>query len=416
MLLHQLASQVLHGIQERKHAMRQAGSGEEVRSAPIVRLADRIIEFGMELRASDIHIEPREDRLRLRYRVDGALWETEEPFPLRIHSLLVSRLKIMAGMDISEHRRPLDGHIDYSREGSKADLRVATMPVKQGETLVIRLLNGEHRLRRMDDLGLLEENRKRLQELVHQPSGMLVACGPMNSGKTTLLYALLQELDLPEANVMTIEDPVEGILDGVNQIEVNEKASLGFAEGLRAILRMDADAIMVGEIRDEITAKIAVRAALTGHMLFTTLHARNSVTALFRLLEMGIPAYLLAATLSGIMSQRLVRCICPHCRESYPVEEGSPEAILLGDAFSSSRKLWRGRGCERCHGTGFSGRLPLHELLLMDDELRQALLRKADADTIERLACGKGFHRMWEDGREKALQGRTTLGEVRRVL
>ena len=413
-LLHQMELQVLHGIQERKH---MAGQGRgESQSAPIVRMVDRLISFGIELRASDIHIDPQEDRLRLRYRVDGALWESEEPFSLRIHPVLVSRLKIMAGMDISEHRRPMDGHIDYSGEGGKVDLRVASVPVKYGESLVIRLLNAERRLRNMEELGLLEETGKRLRQLVHHPSGMFIACGPMNSGKTTSLYAILLELNSPDIHIMTIEDPVEGVIDGINQIEVNTRAGLGFAEGLRAILRMDANAIMVGEIRDELTAQIAVRAALTGHMLITTLHARDSITALFRLLEMGIPPYLLAATLSGVLSQRLVRKICPFCREPYAVQTGSAEAALLGEPVLSRQTLWRGRGCEKCHGTGFLGRMPLHELLLMDVELRQAILHREDMETIETLARGKGFHGMWEDGVEKARQGMTTLGEVRRVL
>ena len=413
-LLHQLAKQVMHGMQERKRTARQEGADGQ--SAPIVRLANQIIEFGMELRASDIHIDPQEDCLRLRYRVDGMLWETGEPFPLRIHPVLVSRLKIMAGMDISEHRRPLDGHIGYSCASGKADLRVASLPVKYGEAVAIRLLNGEKRLRNMEELGLLPENRDLLRRLIHRPSGMLVACGPMNSGKTTSLYAILQELNSPELNIITIEDPIEGLIDGINQMEVNPKAGLGFAEGLRAGLRMDANAIMVGEIRDEITAQIAVRAALTGHMLLTTLHARDSITALFRLLEMGIPAYLLAATLTGIVSQRLVRRVCPFCREPHEIAAGSSEALLMEGFLPASGVLWRGKGCGKCHGSGFLGRLPLHEILVLDDDLRKALLQKPEIREMESLARKKGFRTMWEDGLRKAAEGWTTLEEVGRVL
>lgn len=415
-ILHQLSGQVLHSMQERKQSSRPGGDGAESQSAPIVRLVNRMIDFGIELKASDIHIEPQESRLRLRYRVDGRLWETGEAFPLRLHSMLTSRLKIMAGMDISEHRRPLDGHIDYSCHDGKVDLRVASVPVKHGEAIVIRLLNVEKRFRKIHELGLSEKNRESILRLIHRPSGMLIACGPMNSGKTTSLYAFLEELNAPEINIMTVEDPVEGVLRDVNQIEVNPKAGMGFAEGLRAILRMDANVIMVGEIRDEMTAQIAVRAALTGHMLITTLHARDSITAMFRLLEMGVPAYLLAATLSGIVAQRLVRQICPFCREAYEVQPDSMEAILMGDAFPSHQALWRGRGCEKCRGTGFLGRLPLHEVLCMDGEFRQAMLKQKDADSMEQLARKKGFRRMWEDGLEKALSGKTTLEEVRRVL
>ena len=414
--LHQLSSQVLHSIQERKHAARLGIGPTESQSAPIVRLANQVIDFGIELRASDIHISPLEDRLRLRYRVDGALWECREAFPLRLHSMLVSRLKVMAGMDISEHRRPADGHIAYACAKGKVDLRVASLPVKYGEAIAIRILNAEKHLRCLGELGLSEQNEKLLRQLVHRPSGMLIACGPMNSGKTTSLYAILQELNSPELNIMTIEDPVEGVIDGINQIEVNPKAGLGFAEGLRAILRMDANAIMVGEIRDETTAQIAVRAALTGHLLITTLHARDSITALFRLLEMGIPAYLLAATLSGIVAQRLVRRLCPFCRESHEVIEGSTEAALLQDSFCTGKLLWHGNGCDACHGTGFLGRLPLHEILSVDDEIRHALLHQPEVADIESLARGKGFRTMWEDGVAKAMQGSTTLEEVGRVL
>ncbi len=415
-ILHQLSSQVLHSIQERKHAARMGIPAAENQSAPIVKLANRVIDFGVELRASDIHIDPQEDRLRLRYRVDGALWECEEAFPLRLHSVLTSRLKIMAGMDISEHRRPTDGHISYASAEGKVDLRVASLPVKYGEAITIRLLNAERHLRKLEELGLSQRNETILRRLVRLPSGMLIACGPMNSGKTTSLYAILQELNSPEIHIMTIEDPVEGAIDGINQIEVNPKAGLGFAEGLRAILRMDANAIMVGEIRDEETAQIAVRAALTGHMLITTLHAGNSITALFRLLEMGIPAYLLAATLSGIVAQRLVRKICPFCRESYETSPGSPASVLMQGADSAEHRLWRARGCEKCHGTGFLGRIPLHEILVMDDEMRQALLQAPSVTVIEAMARKKGLRTLWEDGMEKAAKGWTSIEEVGRVL
>lgn len=416
--LHQLASQVLHSIQERKRTAR-SGMGidrPESQSAPILRFVDGIIDFGMDLRASDIHINPREDRLSLRYRVDGTLWECQEPFPLKLHSLLTSRLKVMAGMDISEHRKPGDGHISYNSGKGKIDLRVASLPVKYGEAMVIRLLNDENHLRSLGELGLSRENEKLLRELIRRPSGMLIACGPMNSGKTTSLYAILRELNSPEINIMTIEDPVEGILPGINQIDVNTKVGLGFAEGLRGILRMDANAIMVGEIRDEETAQIAVRAALTGHLLITTLHARNSITALFRLLEMGIPPYLLAATLSGIVAQRLVRRVCPFCRESREITSDSPEAALLGGKVPEGTQLWRGKGCEKCHETGFLGRIPLQEILPVDDELRRTLLEQPDMTVMEAMTRKKGFGSMWEDGLQKALQGLTTLEEVGRVL
>ncbi len=409
-LLHQLSHQVLHGMRERSG--QAAGNNE---TAPIVRLVNEVLELGVELSASDIHIEPVEDGLRIRYRVDGKLLSLSELLPKKIQDVFTSRLKIMAGMDTSERRKPLDGHISYFADGRTIDLRVASMPVKHGETMVVRLLNGERRLRTLEELGFTAENQEIFRRLVHTPAGLLAACGPMNSGKTTTLYAGLQEINREDIHIMTIEDPVEGVIAGVNQIEVNPKAGLGFAEGLRGILRCDTDAVMIGEIRDEASCEIAVRAALTGHRIFTTIHARDSITSLFRLLEMGVTPYLLTATLTGIVAQRLVRKICPHCAESY--EAGEEEASFFHEIPRGAR-LFRGKGCEHCHGTGFAGRLPLHEILVMDESLRTAVRLGADRQGMMEAAKKRkqGFRTLREDGISKVLAGSTTWQEVRRVL
>ncbi len=412
--LQQLASQVLHDMQ--RHPAPQDGRPSGIPQAPIVELVNELLEHAILLQASDIHIEPQKESLRFRYRLDGMLKEDHPPFPPGLQPLLTSRLKILAKMDTSEHRKPLDGHITYSFRGEKTDFRVASMPVCYGKALSIRLLNSTGRLRRISELDMSKENERSFRRLVHAPSGMFIVTGPMNSGKTTALYAALQELNTPERNLMTLEDPVEQLMDGINQIEVSEKTGLDFAKGLRAILRMDADCIMVGEMRDVETARIALRAALTGHLLLTTLHAKDSCTALFRLLEMGLPPYLLAAAVTGIVSQRLVRRICPECSESYEPAEGSEEALLLGKFFHRGIHLYRGRGCPNCHGTGFRGRLAIHEILPLQDELRTLILQEKGLEELRQAAVAGGLRSMQEDGIRKALQGLTTFREIRRVL
>lgn len=413
--LKRLAHQALHDVQDRVMMVREHGA-ERREQAPIVRLTNELLEHAIRTGASDLHIEPQKEELRFRYRVDGVLRELHGTMPIKLHPLLVSRLKIMAGMDTSEHRKPLDGHLVYLLDGRKVDLRVASMPIRHGESIVLRIMNGSGQLRRMGELGMSEQNAKIFQRMVHAPSGMLILTGPMNSGKTTSLYAALQELNTAERNIVTLEDPVEQLVDGINQMEMNEKIGLDFAKGLRAMLRMDANCIMVGEARDTETAQIAVRAALTGHLLLTTLHARDSCSALFRLLEMGIQPYLLAATLTGIVAQRLVRCICPVCRESYEVQAGSEEAVLLGRHYHPGLRLYRGRGCPECHGTGLRGRMAIHEILEMKDALRARLLRSKEPDALRRAAEEAGLVSMQQDGVQKVLQGLTTIGEVRRAL
>ena len=408
-----LAGQVLHSMQE--HTSPPNGPHYTER-APIVRLADSLLEHAVDLRASDLHIEPQKDALRFRYRVDGLLRECHAPLSPKLQPLLTSRLKIMAKMDTSEHQKPLDGHIVYNYRDRKLDFRVASMPVQYGETIVLRILNAEHELRSISELGMTEQNEKLFRRLIHAPSGLLIVTGPMNSGKSTALYAALDELNLPERHIMTLEDPVEQQIQGIDQIEVREKSGLTFARGLRSMLRMDADCMMIGEARDAETAQIAIRAALTGHLLLTTLHAGNSCAALYRLLEMGVQPYLLAATANGIVAQRLVRRLCPSCSEAYEVPPDSPEALFLREHGCGERHFFRAAGCETCRGTGFLGRIALHEILTLDDTLRSCILHRESMEIFQRTAKSRGLRTLLTDGLEKAAQGATTLSEVRRVL
>lgn len=296
------------------------------------------------------------------------------------------------------------------------DVRVSSLPGIYGETMVLRLLDLKAQELSLEHLDFSTENYQQLLTLIQRPSGLFIVCGPMNSGKTTTLYAVLSKLNCPEKSIVTLEDPVERQLDGLQQVQMHPKAGLDYVTGLRAILRQDAQCILLGEIRDDQTAAMAVRIALTGHLLLTTLHTEDAVSAIFRLLEMGVAPYLLAATLSGVMAQRLVRRLCPFCQESYAVAKDSAEAALLGDAWQEGTSLYRGKGCAHCQGTGFRGRLALQELLPFTSALREAVVQRVDRQNLEKLAEEAGRKTLWQDGIAKALQGKTTLLEVRRVI
>ena len=407
-LLHRLVQSVRTGSASR--ALPRQGEPGRV---PVVEFVDRMIAEALRLRASDIHIEPFEGAVRIRYRVDGSLLETHAPIPREVHAFLLARLKVMAHLESVERRVAQDGRISYvPPEGGEAvDLRLATLPLLAGEKAVLRILNRSHALLSVGNLGFSVQNEMIFRRLCHQPGGMVLITGPVNSGKTTTLYAALSEINTPERNIMTIEDPPEYRIEGVNQIQVNKKTGMTYAAGLRAMLRSDIDEIVLGEIRDAETAEMAVRAALTGHLLFSTLHTKDALGAVFRLLDMGVPAYLLAAALTGVVAQRLVRRLCPHCRE--PSEEALP---AWAEGASSTGRLWRAAGCAACGGTGFSGRLALQELLVVDTALQQAIVHRAGLEEMRELARRQGMRTLAEDGIEKALQGRTTLSEVVRVL
>lgn len=394
---------VMHNLQER--------------TVPaMVRLANLILSTAIERRASDIHLEPQADALRIRYRVDGLLQEEPHRLARNLAPGLLSRLKVMAGMDIAQRQKPQDGHLRYTWQGTTVDVRAASMPGIYGEMMVLRLLNVEKQNFSLQNLAFRPENYAQLQKLLHRPSGLVVVCGPMNSGKSTTLYAALQELNRAERNIITLEDPVERQIAGIQQVQMNPKAGLDYVTGLRAILRQDAECILLGEIRDSKTAAMAVRIALTGHLLLTTLHTEDSLSAIYRFLEMGIEPYLLAATLTGILAQRLVRRLCLHCKEKFVVQENSREAVLLGDAWQEGMTLYRATGCEACQGTGYQGRLAVQELLTIDADLREAILRRASKQELRGLAQKAGMQTLWQDGLQKVVQGETTLSELRRVI
>ena len=320
----------------------------------------------------------------------------------------------MAGIDTAKRNRPQDGKLSHSHEGRIVDMRVAVLPVMDGERMVVRIMDADARFLGCAELGFSARNLSLFESLIRRPTGLLLLCGPMNSGKTTTLYAAIAALSDVSCNIITLEDPVERRIDGVSQIQVNPEAGLTFVAGLRAALRQDAQKILLGEIRDRETAEMAVRIALTGHALFSTLHTEDTVSAIFRMAEMSVPRYLLAATLSGVIAQRLVRRVCPHCRESYA--PGEKEAAQLGAFYQEGLQLTRGRGCAHCRGTGYSGRMAIHEVLPVSERIRGAILREEDKAALYAAAAEDGVETLWQDGVVKVIRGETTLDEVGRAL
>lgn len=391
-------------------------SSDQAKSEAIVAIVDMLLLRAIHLGASDLHIEPYAGAIRLRYRLDGILVPSERNLPHILAAPITSRIKVMANMDIAKKHTPQDGHIPFKNQGVQTDVRVSTMPVINGETIVLRFLTTDAELLDMARLGFTSENQAIFERLIAAPNGMIAVCGPMNSGKTTTLYAALARLNNDNTNIATLEDPVERHIAGINQIQLNPKAGLTYANGLRAILRQDCDKIFLGEIRDEETAEIATRIALTGHLVLTTLHTEDTISAVFRLLEMGIKPHVLSATLTSVIAQRLVRRVCPDCSEKYSPAPGLAEAILLGDAYRPEMKLWRGRGCEKCHGTGYLGRIAIHEILELRRELREAITNNITREKFTELARSLGLKSLWSDALDKILTGKTTVTEVRRVL
>ncbi|HXX57406.1 MAG TPA: type II secretion system ATPase GspE [Thermodesulfovibrionales bacterium] len=380
--------------------------------APIIKLVNLFITRAVEGRASDIHIEPFEDELKVRYRVDGVLHEIES-VPKKLQAAIVSRLKIMAKLNIAERRLPQDGRIRLKVGESEIDLRVSTIPVLYGESVVMRILRKEGIVIDLDLLGFPPNTLASFDQLITKPNGIILVTGPTGSGKTTTLYGALDKINSPDKKIITVEDPVEYQLKGVNQIQVKPQIGLNFANTLRSIVRQDPDIIMIGEIRDLETAKIAIESALTGHLVFSTLHTNDAPSAITRLLEMGVENFLLSSTIRGILAQRLVRVICPSCKETDTSVADREELTMLG--LGGNKTLHLGKGCEHCAFTGYYGRLGIFELLVVEDEIRRLILKNADANQLRETARKNGMRTLLEDGSDKIREGITTLSEILRV-
>lgn len=384
--------------------------------APVVRLVNSLLQQAIEQNASDIHIEPGERRVRVRFRVDGLLREVTG-LPSHAGPPVVSRVKIMAGMDIADRRVPQDGRVKIRQGGQEVNLRVSTMPTAYGEKAVIRLLpRSAETTFRVERLALQQANYLKFINALRASCGIILITGPTGSGKTTTLYAALNELNTVEKNIVTVEDPVEYVLEGINQTQVNPRAGVTFASALRSLLRQDPDIIMVGEIRDAETARTAVRAAATGHLVLSTLHTNDAAGAVVRLLDMGVEPYLVASSLLLVLGQRLVRTICQDCRVSYEIPECFPWRASMGINPAEKVLLYRGEGCSRCGNTGYRGRIPVHEVLSVTPEIRFLVHSGASAAQIKEKAVAGGMITLWEDGMARVREGLTTIEEIMRVV
>lgn len=402
-----------------KELMEGMGEGEEIEESriidedsPIVRLVNQMFEQAIQFRASDIHIDPQEDGIRIRFRVDGVL-RTERVLPRHMVGILTARLKIMANLNIAERRVPQDGRIQLNIAYKEIDVRVSSLPTIYGEKIVMRLLDVSNALIDIEKLGLTNRNLGFFRDLISRPNGILLVTGPTGSGKSTTLYAALNHLNQESVNIITVEDPVEYQLEGINQVHVNEAIGLSFASALRSILRQDPDIVMVGEIRDTETAEIAIRAALTGHLVLSTLHTNDAVSSITRLIDMGIPPFLLASSLNGVLSQRLVRRICKDCKTEYPATE--QEKALFAQRGLKVETLWRGKGCGSCSLTGYRGRVAVHEIFKMDDHLRNMITQRLPASEYKKYAMKHGMILLFDDGLLKVKQGITTMDEIYRI-
>jgi type IV pilus assembly protein PilB len=387
-----------------------------VDDAPIVKFVNALISQAVRDRASDIHIEPGEKEVRVRYRVDGVLHEVMQQSS-RIHPSVVSRLKIMADLDIAERRIPQDGRISLRTGGKQIDLRLSTLPTVYGEKVVMRILDASSVVLELSDLGFMDHNYARFESSFTKPYGMILVTGPTGSGKSTTLYATLNVINKPEVNIVTTEDPVEYRLPGINQVQINVKAGLTFPAALRSILRQDPDVVLVGEMRDHETAHIGMEAALTGHLVLSTLHTNDAPSAVTRLTEMKIDPFLVASAVDCVLAQRLVRKLCGKCKEPY---EPSPEELKVAglpwgdqDALPT---LFRAVGCSSCAKTGYRGRVAVHEVMLVTEEIERLIVERASTDEIAKFASAQGMRTLREDGLAKVLLGRTTLEEVARVV
>ncbi len=387
---------------------------DETSDAPIIKLVNLLVSGAIKDRASDIHVEPYSSTLKIRYRIDGILYDILS-LPRRIQSPLVSRIKIMAKLNIAEKRLPQDGRIDLKIADRLVDVRVSVLPTAFGERVVLRLLDKSAGMMHLSDLGMHDERIKLLERLIQSPYGIILVTGPTGSGKTTTLYAALSTINRPEINIITIEDPIEYSIDGVGQIQVNPKIDLTFATGLRSIVRQDPDVILVGEIRDRETAEIAIQSSLTGHLVFSTLHTNDAASAVTRLIDMGIEPFLVTSSVVAIIAQRLVRVLCPHCKEVYTPDEETLASLGLATSMRRSNTFYRKKGCNLCMQTGFRGRTAIFEILVVDDAIKRLVLKTSDANQISELAIHQGMITLQQDGIQKVLAGITTTEEVLRV-
>ncbi|MBQ7543449.1 MAG: Flp pilus assembly complex ATPase component TadA [Synergistaceae bacterium] len=374
--------------------------------APLIELVNDMISQAVREGASDIHVEAYEQMSRIRYRVDGQLYIHFE-YPASLHPTVISRIKIMSGMDIAEKRRPQDGRILTTIDGRHIDLRVSSLPTMSGEKIVMRILDRDHSFVELEQLGFEDDDMAQIEKFCTMPWGILLATGPTGSGKSTTLYSMLRRISHPDINIITVEDPVEFYIPGINQVNVNEKAGLTFDSALRSILRQDPDKIMIGEIRDTNTAQIAIRSALTGHFVLSTLHTNDAPSAATRIIDMGVQPFLLSASLAGIIAQRLVRCLCPNCREEYSVDEATCEKLGLPEGSTAFRAV----GCQHCRN-GYRGRRGIYELMVLNDNLREMILKGADDMELREAAINNGMKTLRRAGINAALQGYTSLEEV----
>ena len=387
---------------------------DETSEAPIIKLVNLMLSQAVKARASDIHVEPYQEKLKIRYRVDGILYDKLSP-PKRIQSTLVSRIKVMARLNIAEKRLPQDGRIEIRIADKNVDIRVSSIPTAFGERVVMRLLDKSTVLLKLTDIGMPEDRLKLIDGLIRSPHGIILVTGPTGSGKTTTLYAALTTINKSDINIITIEDPVEYQIEGIGQIQVNPKIGLNFANGLRSIVRQDPDVILVGEIRDLETAEVGIQSALTGHLVFSTLHTNDSASAVTRLIDMGIEPFLVSSSVMAILAQRLVRVVCDECKEAYIADEESLGSIGITPEMAAGRNIYRGLGCSSCLNTGYRGRTGIFELMILDDSIKNLILKTSDANAIKRQAIDQGMLSLRQDGAQKVLDGITTIEEVFRV-
>ena len=391
-----------------------ASAAEETSDAPVVRLCNLIITEAVQLRASDIHIEPFENTVRIRYRIDGRLVERDSP-PRRLLGAILSRIKILAKLDIAERRRPQDGRIKLTADGKDYDLRVSVLPTNHGQSIVMRVLDKANIKVGIRQLGLSEHDFKQFKNLIRRPNGIILVTGPTGSGKTTTLYASLNELNNAATKIITAEDPVEYYLEGINQVEIKHQIGLDFARVIRAMLRQAPNVILVGEMRDTETAQMGIQASLTGHLVFSTLHTTDAPGAITRMIDMGVPAYLVASSIVAVLAQRLVRVVCPKCKQPHqPLDTQIEEAGITPEMLEGATFM-KGRGCVNCQKSGYKGRLGIFELMVMNGKLRELAFQGAATTDIRRAAVASGMTVMYADGVQKALRGITTLEEVFRV-